>query len=81
MVHLKRLLKTYEQASGESINYAKSAMIFAKSVNEDISSFLSSIMGVKRVEDFGSYLGVPSSFSRSKTKDFGFIMNKIGKVI
>lgn len=28
MVQLKELLKTYEQASGEIINYSKSAMVF-----------------------------------------------------
>lgn len=29
-VNLKRLLKTYEEASGESINFSKSAMLFSK---------------------------------------------------
>lgn len=81
MIHLKRLLLSYERASGESVNYEKSAMVFTKNVTPHRSSFLSSILGVKCVVDLGNYLGVPSSFSRSKTKDFSFIMNKVGKAL
>lgn len=45
-------------------------------------------MGVKVVEDLGNYLGVPSVFSKNKSKDFGYIMRirygklcKVGKVL
>lgn len=43
--------------------------------------FLSSILGVNVVEDFGKYLGIPSVFSRNKSKDFGYIMDKIWKTV
>lgn len=77
LVNLKNLLHTYKLASGESINFTKSAILFSKRVNKDRGSFLSSILGVPLVEDFGKYLGVPSVFSRSKAKDFSYILEKI----
>lgn len=61
LVYLKNLLKTYELASGECINFSKSAILFPNKVNIDRKEFLSSILGVKNVEDFGiprSLLGI-----------------------
>lgn len=81
LVNLKNILKIYELASGESINYTKSAILFSTKVNKDRGAFLSSILGVKLVEDFGSYLGVPSIFSRSKAKDFSYVLDKIWKSV
>lgn len=33
------------------------------------------------MEGFGKYLGVPSVFSRNKTKDFGYILDKMWKSV
>lgn len=33
------------------------------------------------MEDLGNYLGMPSLFSRNKSKDFGYIVNKVSKVL
>lgn len=61
--YLKHILEIYEKASGESINYKKSSILFLKKkTNKDRKSFLSSILGVKSVEDFGKYLGIPSFY-------------------
>lgn len=76
LVVLKIILKIYESASGESINFSKSALLISNNVNKDRKLFLSSILGVKNVSDLGRYLGVPSAFSRNKTIDFGYVMEK-----
>lgn len=77
LVFLKNMLKTYELASGESINFSKSAILFSKKVIKDRREYLSSILGVRNVNDFGKYLGVPPSFSRSKTKDLAYIIDRV----
>lgn len=79
LVVLKNLLKVYEVASGECINYSKSAILLSKKVNMDKRSFLSSILGVNKVEDFGKYLGIPSIFSKNIAKDLSFVLDKIWK--
>lgn len=56
---IKRILGLYKEASSESINYSKSAMIFSPNVNQEQEAFLSSIMGVKMQFDLGTYLGLP----------------------
>ncbi|MDO7987362.1 reverse transcriptase domain-containing protein, partial [Sweet potato little leaf phytoplasma] len=81
LVSLKNLLILYESASGECINFSKSAILFSNKVNNDRKVFLSSILGVRNVTDFGNYLGVPSVFSRSKSKDFSYILDRIWKVV
>lgn len=75
------MLEIYENASGESINFAKSTILFSPKINEDRSAFLSDILGVKTVKDFGNYLGVPSVFTKNKSKDFSYVLKKIWKVV
>lgn len=58
MMNLNGLLKIYESASEENINYSRSAILFSKIVGCDRKVFLSSILGVKCVDDLGNYLGV-----------------------
>lgn len=43
--------------------------------------FLSNILGVNNVEDFGKYLGIPSVLSRNKSKDFSYVVDRIWRSI
>lgn len=81
LVFLKNMLKSYELASGESINFSKSTILFSKRVVLDRRLFLSSILGVRNVDDFGNYLGVPSSFSRSKSKDLAYLLDRVWRSV
>lgn len=81
LVYIKIVLNCFELASGEKINYSKSTIMFSKKVTRDKRIFLSSILEVNNVEDFGKYLGVPFVFSRNKSKDFGYIMDRVGKSV
>lgn len=56
-------------------------MIFSKIEDKNRRSFLNAILGVNSVDNLGNYLGVPSEFSRNKSKKFGPILHKIGKVL
>lgn len=71
----------YGVASGECINYSKFAVIFSPNINQDRGVFLSSIIGIKNQKNLGFYLGFPSSFSKSKSKDFQGIVDKVWKVV
>lgn len=77
--NLKKLLKIYEDASGESINFPKSAIIFSPNVHKDRGIYLSNILGVQRLNDLGFYLGLPSTFSQNKSRDFQYIIDKVWK--
>lgn len=81
LLNLKNILKIYEIASVESINYSKSAILFPPKLNIDRKVNLSSILGVNGVNNFGNYLGVPSMFSTNKSKDLSFILDKTWKVV
>lgn len=50
-------------------------------MNKDMKDYLSSLLGVKKVDDFGKYLGVPSVFSNSKTKDLRYLVDKVWKTV
>ncbi|XP_039032848.1 uncharacterized protein LOC120168083 [Hibiscus syriacus] len=53
---LLAVLDTYEAASGQKVNYAKSTGYFSPSTSEATSAELSSILGVQDVQDPGSNL-------------------------
>lgn len=77
LLEIMDLLKTYELASGESINFSKSAILFSSKLNSNRKDRLSSILGVSSVNNFGKYLGVPSVLSRNKSRDFGYILDRV----
>lgn len=79
--NLRNILKTYEEASGESINYSKSAVVFSPNINQYRRTFLSSIIGIENRDSLGTYLGLPSSFSRNKSRDFQGIVDKVWKLV
>ncbi|MCI34802.1 CNGC5-like protein, partial [Trifolium medium] len=54
--HLMKILKTYEEASGQEINLTKSEVFFSKNLSIAAQEDLSKIMGVRHVlgTEFGS---------------------------
>lgn len=81
LVALRNILKEYELTSGEAINLSKSAIQFSSKMNDDRKMSLSSALGVNNVNDFGKYLGVPSIFSRNKSKDLTYVLDRIWKTV
>lgn len=77
----RTLLKTYEVALGQRVNYAKSALFFSPNVPLDFRTTLSDIMAVSVVEDLGKYLGVPSSFTRNRRDDFKAIKQRVWQTL
>lgn len=69
----------YQRASGQSVNYAKSAISFSKNTPIDLQQHLGSILGVQVVPKHGRYLGLPLFIGRNRGNDLCFIIDKIWK--
>ncbi|MCH84159.1 ribonuclease H protein, partial [Trifolium medium] len=77
--HMKMLISTYQQASGQLVNYHKSELIFSKKVNHSIKMAIHQILPMPMVDHFSKYLGQPTVIGRSKKQAFSFIQDKIWK--
>ncbi|PNX71244.1 ribonuclease H, partial [Trifolium pratense] len=78
---LMKILKTYEEASGQEINLAKSEVFFSRNLSAADQEDLSKIMGVRHVLGTGNYLGLPSMVGRKKKHIFAFLKDRIWKRI
>lgn len=64
------ILNSYEEASGQKVNFEKSEVSFSRGVEQCRAEELASLMGVKLVRKHSKYLGVPTSYGRSKKEVF-----------
>lgn len=78
---IQNILATYEKASGQRVNFEKSAMLFSPNVDLVLRRELCQITGMKVVRHLGRYLGFPSHFSRNKTSDLNFIKERVQKTV
>lgn len=76
---VKNILATYEELSGQSVNFQKSGVLFSSNVRRDKQIELSDILEVHNDINDGSYLGLPSLVRRSKKRVFGFIKERVCK--
>jgi hypothetical protein len=71
------VLTTYEHASGQKINRAKTTLFFSKSTSmadqEDIKNFFQ----VPALRSYETYLGLPSFMGRSKMQSFAYIKERV----
>ncbi|GAU16215.1 hypothetical protein TSUD_298470 [Trifolium subterraneum] len=77
--HMKMLLSTYQQASGQLVNYQKSELIFSKRVDHSTKLAIHQILPMHMVDHFSKYLGQPTFIGRSKNHAFSFIQDKVWK--
>lgn len=75
------ILRSYEAASGQAINYSKSGVFFSKNVSNDLKTSLSEILGVANPLNTGRYLGLPSLIGRSKKAIFAYLKDRLWKRI
>ncbi|KAJ9548141.1 hypothetical protein OSB04_020684 [Centaurea solstitialis] len=74
---IKHILSTYEAASGQAINFAKSGIMFSNNLAPDLKHGLSCILGINKSLDAGRYLGLPSLVGRSKKIIFRHIQDRL----
>ncbi|GKV28437.1 hypothetical protein SLEP1_g37496 [Rubroshorea leprosula] len=76
-LHLKDVLQSFCQRSGQKINNLKSKMFFSKNVGQAVRDNLCSILGFSQTEDLGKYLGVPISAKKLSRSKWQFIIDKV----
>lgn len=78
---MKRILQIYEEASDQSINYAKSEVSFSRSVEQGVQQSLAEALSVRAALGTEKYLGVPSLIGRSKKNTFAYVKDRVWKHI
>ncbi|KAK3210493.1 hypothetical protein Dsin_015199 [Dipteronia sinensis] len=73
----KENVEEYALASGQVINFGKSALCVGRSVPSSEGSFLASSMGVRLVKCHERYLGLPSFAGRNKRQLFDSVKDRI----
>ena len=72
-----RILKEYEVASCQQINFEKSLIQFGHKIEEDLRQEMRDILGIQNLGGMRSYLGIPESFGGSKVQVFGFVQERL----
>lgn len=74
---LMHILQTYEDASGQKINIAKSSVTFSKKTLQEVKNSVKQILGISKEGGVGKYLGLPEHFGRRKRDLFTSIVDRI----
>jgi hypothetical protein len=77
--HIKQIISTYQQASGQLVNYNKSEILFSKRVPTQVKTAIHNIFPMRVVENFSKYLGQPTVIGRSKIDTFNYIQDMVWK--
>lgn len=74
---INRCLKWYEKASGQLINYDKSALTFSPNTDSHLVDTIKGILSIPVVQGHEIYLGLPTFSLRSKTLQFNYLKEKV----
>ena len=74
---IKSILESYGKASGQMVNFDKSAIFYSKNTTEQRKKEVSEGLDNMKEARNGTYLGLPMAIGRSKTQVFGFVKSKI----
>ena len=74
-----KILQIYERASRQSINLEKSSAYFSSNTSDSQKGQILEALGVKEVDWFETYLGLPTLIGRAKYNTFSFLKDRIWK--
>lgn len=75
--NLSRILQVYQRASGQEINYNKSAITFSKGTPSSLQKNITKLFGITKIGGFGKYLGLPDHIGRRRKEAFHYITERI----
>ena len=78
---ITELLQTYADASRQCINFDKSSVYFSTNIATDQRERIKWELGVREVDRFESYLGLPTLVGHAKYQTFSFIKDRVWKKI
>ena len=76
---VKEMLQLYATTSGQCINLEKSSIYFSTNMGVDHKEWITNCLGVKEVDKFETYLGLPTLIGRSKYQTFSFQKDRVWK--
>ncbi|KAL8120291.1 hypothetical protein AgCh_017451 [Apium graveolens] len=74
---MKRILNRYEEISGQVVNFMKSAVVFSSNTKAVDRMMVCDLLGVREVNQPGTYLGMPMVVGRRKVSTFKFVVGKV----
>ena len=72
-------LQLYVKASGQCINFEKSSTYFSSNTSESQRRWIKQALGVREVDRFESYLGLPTLVGRAKYQTFAYLKERVWK--
>ena len=76
-----QILKDYERASGQQINFLKSSLQFGHKVPYAARLEVQQVLGITTIGGMGTYLEIPESLGVSKTQVFGFLNERVNNKV
>lgn len=77
--HIQEVLRDYELAYGQKVNFGKSNIVFSKNVLASNQLRLASLLGVEIVIGHEKYLGLSTYIGRAKTEAFTYLKDRLSK--
>lgn len=74
---VKACLHAYEKASGQMINYEKSALSFSPNTGSDIAERIKTDLTIPVVQGHDMYLGLPTFSLRSRRVQFQYLVERV----
>ena len=78
---ISEVLELYAMASSQCINLEKSSVFFSSNTTGAQRDWITNALGMKEVEKFESYLGLPTLIGMSKYQAFSFPKERVWKKI
>ena len=78
---ISNILQLYAASSSQCINFEKSSVYFSSNTMGLQREAIKSELGVKEVDRFESYLGLPTLVGRAKYRTFSFLKDRVWKKI
>lgn len=78
-LHIKELLGTYERASGQAVNFAKSCVAFSANLTDCDQQLLADCLCMKRVGFHDRSLDLLVFVGRSKMQTFAYVKDRVWK--